>query len=233
MDDSDHVFVHFLCPGNSKWSCLLLVAAGRSAHWPSVPAVCPVHDQPQRPPGEDPEHPLISAEHSQQLRASPSTSILRDFKSNIEKPSVSIPTNYSLYYRWLQCCFFLQLHFTVLYSNYTQVSVRKPQRHGSIKQTRGLTTSGMHFLLWNKVKKQKKGNANGCICSLLMQLLFRRSSIKILGRRSYSSRWRQQRVVFLTIVWMSSLFFFFFFFFTTDVTVKVTGLFFRPVKERQ
>lgn len=147
MHDFDNAFVHFLCPGNSKWSRLLLVAAGRSAHRPSVPAVCPVHDQPQRPPGEDPEHPHISAEQPQQLRASPSTSILWDFKYNSEKPSVSIPTNYSLYYQWLQFCFFLQFQFTVPYSNYTQVSVRKSQRHGSIKQTRGLTTSGMHFLL--------------------------------------------------------------------------------------
>lgn len=57
----------FFSPGDSKRSSLLLVASGRSAHRPSVPALCPLHDQPQRPSGENPAHPHISAEHPQQL----------------------------------------------------------------------------------------------------------------------------------------------------------------------
>lgn len=43
------------------------MAPGCPAYRPTVPALCPLHDQPQRTPGEDPAHPHISAEHPQQL----------------------------------------------------------------------------------------------------------------------------------------------------------------------
>lgn len=47
------------------------MALGRSADRPKVPALCPLHDQPQRTSGEDPAHPNISAEHPQQLELPP------------------------------------------------------------------------------------------------------------------------------------------------------------------
>lgn len=100
--------VHFLSAGNSKWSRLLLVAASCSANRPSVPALCAVNDQPQRPPGEDPAHPHISAEHPQQLRSSPLQTSFGALDVTLRKPSFSISTNYSLYYQWL----FLFLFFS-------------------------------------------------------------------------------------------------------------------------
>lgn len=57
--------------GHPKWSCLLLVAAGRPAHRPKIPALCPLHDQPQRTSSKDPAHTDISAEHPQQLELPP------------------------------------------------------------------------------------------------------------------------------------------------------------------
>lgn len=43
------------------------MAPGRPPHRPTLPAVCPLHDKPQRTPSEDPANPHVSAEHPQQL----------------------------------------------------------------------------------------------------------------------------------------------------------------------
>lgn len=49
------------------------MAPGCSAYRPTLPAVGPFHDQPQRTSSEDPAHPHISAEHPQQLELPPLT----------------------------------------------------------------------------------------------------------------------------------------------------------------
>lgn len=78
-------FFLFLTPGDSERSSLLLVAAGRSAHRPAVPAVRSLHDQPQRPPGEDSADPHISAEHHQQLELPPQQTSSWDFEGTFRK----------------------------------------------------------------------------------------------------------------------------------------------------
>lgn len=46
---------------------MLLVAPSRSSRGPPIPAVCPVHDNSKRTTSQDPTHPHLPAEPSQQL----------------------------------------------------------------------------------------------------------------------------------------------------------------------
>lgn len=71
---SSTLFHSSTLPGDGQRSCLLLVAPGCASHRPALPAVGAFHDHPQRASGEDSAHTHISAEHSQQLEASPSSS---------------------------------------------------------------------------------------------------------------------------------------------------------------